>query len=56
MRGNGRATTAERGQSLVDYSLILVMVAVVVLIIVAVLGPAIGQLYQQFMDAILPYL
>ncbi len=37
----------ERGQGLVEYALILVLVAVVVIAVIAVLGPSVGQVYEQ---------
>jgi pilus assembly protein Flp/PilA len=37
----------EDGQGLVEYALILVMVAAVVLAIAAVLGPGIGNIYSN---------
>jgi pilus assembly protein Flp/PilA len=35
------------GQGLIEYALILVLVAIVVLIILFVLGPAIGQIFSN---------
>jgi pilus assembly protein Flp/PilA len=37
----------QNGQGLVEYALILVLVAVIVLIVLAVLGPAIGNLFSS---------
>jgi len=37
---------AERGQGLVEYALILVLVVVVVIVILAVLGPAIADVFS----------
>lgn len=37
----------ERGQGLVEYALILVLVAVVVIAILTLLGPAIGNVFSQ---------
>ena len=37
----------ERGQGLVEYALILVLVAVVVIAILALLGPAIRNIFQN---------
>ncbi|OGO19537.1 MAG: pilus assembly protein [Chloroflexi bacterium RBG_16_48_8] len=42
----------ERGQGLVEYALILVLVAVVVIAILALLGPAIGNVFSQIVDGI----
>jgi pilus assembly protein Flp/PilA len=36
----------ERGQGLVEYALILVLVAVVVIAILSLLGPAIGNVFS----------
>ena len=37
----------EKGQGLVEYALILVLVAVVVIAILTLLGPAIGDVFSQ---------
>ena len=42
----------ERGQGLVEYALILVLVAVVVIAILALMGPAIRNVFQKIMNAI----
>jgi pilus assembly protein Flp/PilA len=42
----------EKGQGLVEYALILVLVAIVVIVILSLLGPAIGDVFSQIMDAI----
>jgi len=36
-----------RGQGLVEYALILVLVAIVVIAILIIMGPAIGNLYSN---------
>jgi len=38
---------SERGQGLVEYALILVLVAVIVLVVVQVLGPQIGDMFTE---------
>lgn len=38
----------EKGQGLVEYALILVLVAVVVIVIIALLGPAISNIFSEF--------
>ncbi len=38
---------AEEGQGLVEYSMILLFVALVVLLILVVLGPQVGELYSR---------
>jgi len=41
----------EEGQGLVEYALILVLVAVVVIVALTVLGPTIGQIFSNINDA-----
>ncbi len=40
----------EEGQGLVEYALILVLVAIVVIAILLVLGPAIGNVFSTVVD------
>jgi pilus assembly protein Flp/PilA len=42
----------ESGQGLVEYALILIMVAIVVIVILALLGPAIGHIFSNIMPLI----
>jgi pilus assembly protein Flp/PilA len=42
----------EQGQGLVEYALILVMVAIIVVVILAVMGPAIGNVFSQVINLI----
>ena len=42
----------EDGQGLVEYALILVLVAVVVIAILTLLGPAVGNVFSDIMNAI----
>jgi pilus assembly protein Flp/PilA len=42
----------EKGQGLVEYALILVLVAVVVIVVLALLGPAIRNVFQSVVNAI----
>ncbi|HFC09467.1 MAG TPA: Flp family type IVb pilin [Chloroflexi bacterium] len=42
----------EKGQGLVEYALILVLVAIVVIAILAILGPAIGNVFSNVVSAI----
>ena len=42
----------ERGQGLVEYALILVLVAVVVIAILALLGPAIKNIFTNIVNNI----
>ena len=39
----------EGGQGLVEYALILVMVAIVVIVVLALLGPAIGNIFSNIL-------
>ena len=40
----------EKGQGLVEYALILVLIAVVVIAILVVLGPTIGNVFSDIVD------
>jgi pilus assembly protein Flp/PilA len=42
----------ERGQGLVEYALILVFVALIVIVILALLGPAIGNVFSNLIAQI----
>ena len=42
----------QEGQGLVEYALILVLVALIVIVILAVLGPSIGNAFSQIVNAI----
>lgn len=42
----------EKGQGLVEYALILVLVSVVVIAVLILLGPRIGDIFSQIMDAL----
>ncbi len=42
----------ETGQGLVEYALILVMVAIIVIVILALLGPAIGNIFSNIIPLI----
>jgi Flp pilus assembly pilin Flp len=48
-----RSPQREKGQGLVEYGMILVMVGVVVIIILALLGPSIGKVFSTII-AVLP--
>ena len=43
---------AEKGQGLVEYALILVLIAVVVLVVLTVLGPMIGNMFTEVNSAL----
>jgi pilus assembly protein Flp/PilA len=42
----------EEGQGLVEYALILVLVAIVVIAVLVLLGPAVADVFQQIINAI----
>jgi pilus assembly protein Flp/PilA len=42
----------EKGQGLVEYALILVLVAVVVIAILTILGPAIGNVFSNIVNEV----
>jgi pilus assembly protein Flp/PilA len=42
----------EKGQGLVEYALILVLVAIVVIVILAIMGPAIGNIFSNIVRAL----
>ena len=44
----------EKGQGLVEYALILVLVAVVVLAVLLILGPIIGNVFTEVNSALVP--
>ena len=41
-----------RGQGLVEYALILVLVAITVIVILALLGPAIGNVFSSILESL----
>jgi pilus assembly protein Flp/PilA len=42
----------EKGQGLVEYALILILASIIVVVILYLLGPAIGNLYSNIVDNI----
>lgn len=40
------------GQGLVEYALILVLVALIVIVVLAILGPAIGNIFSQVVSQV----
>ena len=44
--------TNEDGQGLVEYALILVLVAIVVIVVLSILGPQIGNVFSQIITAL----
>lgn len=43
----------EEGQGLVEYALILILVAIVVIVMLAVLGPTLGDVFSELLETIL---
>ena len=41
-----------KGQGLVEYALILVLMAVVVIVVLAILGPALGNIFSNVIQAL----
>ena len=39
--------SSEKGQGLVEYALIMILVAIIVLVILAILGPGVGNMYSN---------
>ena len=44
--------TNEDGQGLVEYALILVLVAIVVIVVLSILGPQLGNVFSQINSAL----
>ena len=44
--------TKERGQSLLEYGLIIILVAIIVIIVIYLFGPAIGNMYSNIIQNI----
>jgi pilus assembly protein Flp/PilA len=42
----------EKGQGLVEYALILVLVAIVVIAVLLILGPAVGDVFSTIVESI----
>ena len=42
----------EKGQGLIEYALILVLIAVVVIAMLTLLGPAIGNVFSSIVEAV----
>ncbi len=41
-----------RGQGLVEYALIMLLIALIVIIVLAVLGPAVGNMFSEIIPKI----
>jgi pilus assembly protein Flp/PilA len=42
----------EKGQTMAEYALLLVLIAIVVIAVLVLLGPAIADVYTQIMNAL----
>ena len=42
----------QQGQGLVEYALVLMLVAIVVIIVLALLGPAVGNMFSNVVSGI----
>ena len=42
----------EKGQGLVEYALILVLVSIVVIVVLAILGPSISNIFENIIAAL----
>ncbi|MBA4419743.1 MAG: pilus assembly protein [Anaerolinea sp.] len=42
----------EKGQTLIEYALIIALIAIVVVVVLRLLGPAIANLFQEIVDAL----
>lgn len=51
---NFPSTTKEQGQGLVEYALILVLVAIVVIAILLILGPTVGNVFSRVVCTLQP--
>lgn len=51
-RRSQNARQREEGQGLVEYALILVMVAVVVIAVLSLMGPSVGNVYSQIVNVL----
>jgi Flp pilus assembly pilin Flp len=49
---NEDVNESQFGQGLVEYALILVFVGVVVMALLIILGPSIGNMYQNILEAV----
>ncbi|AUZ36687.1 Flp family type IVb pilin [Arthrobacter sp. PGP41] len=47
-----RFAREEKGATMVEYGIMVAFIAVVVMVVVALLGPAIAALFQQVVDAL----
>ena len=47
-----RTQNASTGQGLVEYALILALVAIIVLVVVALFGPAVGNMFSTVIQQV----
>lgn len=52
MNAIGKWVGSESGQGLVEYALIMVLVSVVVIVVLSLLGPAIGNVFSSIITNI----
>jgi len=43
---------ADHGQGLLEYSLVLALIAIIVIVVLALLGPAIGNMFSAVINGI----
>ena len=48
----GRVSREEKGATMVEYGIMVAFIAILVMAVVIVLGPAIAALFQQVVDAL----
>lgn len=46
--------TSERGQGLAEYAVILLLVAIVAIAVLTMLGPIVGNMFSEIIDAFPP--
>ena len=44
--------SSEEGQGLVEYAMILVLVVIIVMVVVVILGPWVGNVYSNIVNAL----
>lgn len=44
--------SGDKGQGLVEYAFIMVLVALIIIVVLALLGPAVGNMYSQVVPRI----
>jgi pilus assembly protein Flp/PilA len=49
-----RINQSERGQGLTEYALILVLVSLVVIIVLQIFGPQVGNVFSQIISLLAP--